>query len=67
VGAAGLGAGVDVVAGGATGEVCRVPGGAFGLLVCGCEPGGKAGFCSWPGGFVASGRTGLVRGVGAGT
>ena len=51
------------VAGGAVGDVRCVPGGAVGLLVCGCVPGGKAGFCSWPGGLVASLGVGTGRGV----
>jgi len=40
--------------GGVVGAVCWVAGGACGFCVAGCVPGGSAGFCSCPGGFVAS-------------
>ena len=57
------GAGFD--AGGAEGDVCCDAGGALGLVVAGCAPGGIAGFAC-VGGFVASRCAGLVRGVGDG-
>lgn len=62
--AGGVEVGAGFVAGGAVGDVCCVPGGALGLVVAGCVPGGTAGFCSWPGGLVAS--RGVARGDGVG-